>query len=56
MVEECIRRGHMAPVDPHHVFVMLCSANRFYAELRMLAADVLNRRRPTRNDFDAAAD
>ena len=56
VVEEWIRRGHMAPVDPRHFFIMLWSATQFYADFEMLAADVLNRRRLTRKDFDAAAE
>ena len=56
VVEEWIRRGHMAPVDPRHFFIMLWSATQFYADFGMLAADVLNRRRLTRKDFDAAAE
>ena len=56
VVEEWIRRGQMAPVDPRHFFIMLWSATQFYADFGMLAADVLNRRRLTRQDFDAAAE
>ena len=56
VVEEWIRRGHMAPVDPRHFFIMLWSATQFYADFGMLAADVLGRRRLTRTDFDAAAE
>ena len=56
VVEEWIRRGQMAPVDPRHFFIMLWSATQFYADFGMLAADVLNRRRLTRKDFDAAAE
>ncbi len=56
VVEEWIRRGHMAPVDPRHFFIMLWSATQFYADFGMLAADVLGRRRLTRADFDAAAE
>ena len=35
---------------------MLWSANQFYANFGMLAADVLDRRRLTRPDYDAAAE
>ena len=56
VVEEWIRRGQMAPVDPRHFFIMLWSATQFYADFGMLAADVLNRRRLTRTDFDTAAE
>ena len=56
VVEEWIRRGKMAPVDPRHFFIVLWSATQFYADFGMLAADVLNRRKLTRKDFDAAAD
>ena len=56
VVEEWIRRGQMAPVDPRHFFIMLWSATQFYADFGMLAADVLNRRQLTRQDFDAAAE
>ncbi len=56
VVEEWIRRGQMAPVDPRHFFIMLWSATQFYADFGMLAADVLNRRRLTHKDFDAAAE
>ncbi len=56
VLEEWIRRGQMAPVDPRHFFIMLWSATQFYADFGMLAADVLNRRRLTRQDFDAAAE
>ena len=56
VVEEWIRRGQMAPVDPRHFFIMLWSATQFYADFGMLAADVLDRRRLTRSDFDAAAE
>ncbi len=56
VVEEWIRRGQMAPVDPRHFFIMLWSATQFYADFGMLAADVLNRRRLTRMDFDTAAE
>ena len=56
VVEEWIRRGQMAPVDPRHFFIMLWSATQFYADFGMLAADVLGRRRLTRTDFDAAAE
>ena len=56
VVEEWIRRSQMAPVDPRHVFIMLRSATRFYADFGMPAAKVLNRRRLTRYDFDAAAE
>lgn len=56
VVEEWIRRGQMAPVDPRHFFIMLWSATQFYADFGALAADVLDRRRLTRADFDAAAE
>ena len=56
VVEHWIRRGQMAPVDPRHFFIMLWSATQFYADFGMLAADVLNRRRLTRQDFDTAAE
>ena len=56
VVEEWIRRGQMAPVDPRHFFIMLWSATQFYADFGMLAADVLNRRWLTSTDFDAAAE
>ena len=56
VVEEWIRRGQMAPVDPRHFFIMLWSATQFYADFGMLAADVLGQRRLTRTDFDAAAE
>lgn len=56
VVEEWIKRGHMAPVDPRHFFIMLWSATQFYADFGMLAADVLGRRRLTSTDFDAAAE
>ena len=56
VVEEWIRRGQMAPIDPRHFFIMLWSATQFYADFGMLAADVLNRRRLTHKDFDAAAE
>ena len=56
VVEEWVRRGRMAPVDPRHFFIMLWSATQFYADFGMLAADVLGRRRLTRTDFDAAAE
>ena len=56
VVEEWIRRGQMAPVDPRHFFIMLWSATQFYADFGMLAADVLNRRQLTRTDFDTAAE
>ena len=56
VVEEWIRRGQMAPVDPRHFFIMLWSATQFYADFGMLAADVLNRRQLTRKDFDTAAE
>ena len=41
VVEEWIRRGQMAPVDPRHFFIMLWSATQFYADFGTLAADVL---------------
>ena len=56
VVEEWIRRGKMAPVNPRHFFIMLWSATQFYADFGMLAADVLNRRQLTRTDFDTAAE
>ena len=56
VVEEWIRRGQMAPVDPRHFFIMLWSATQFYADFGALAADVLEKRRLTRRDFDAAAE
>ncbi len=56
VVEEWIRLGKMAPVDPRHFFIVLWSATQFYADFGMLAADVLRRRRLTRNDFDTAAE
>ena len=56
VVEEWIRRGQMAPVDPRHFFIMLWSATQFYADFGVLAADVLEKRRLTRKDFDAAAE
>ncbi len=56
VVEEWIRRGQMAPVDPRHFFIMLWSSTQFYADFGMLAADVLNRRRLTRKDFNTAAE
>ena len=56
VVEEWIRRGQMAPVDPRHFFIMLWSATQFYADFGALAADVLEKRRLTRKDFDAAAE
>ena len=56
VVEDWVRRGQMAPVDPRHFFIMLWSATQFYADFGMLAADVLGRRRLTRSDFDAAAE
>lgn len=56
VVEEWIRLGKMAPVDPRHFFIVLWSATQFYADFGMLAADVLRQRRLTRNDFDTAAE
>lgn len=56
VVEEWIRRGKMAPVDPRHFFIMLWSATEFYADFGAMAADVLEKRRLTRRDFDAAAE
>ena len=56
VVEDWIRRGRMAPVDPRHFFIMLWSATQFYADFGALAADVLQKRRLTRRDFDAAAE
>ena len=56
VVEEWIRRGQMAPVDPRHFFIMLWSATEFYADFGATAADVLQKRRLTRRDFDAAAE
>ena len=56
VVEEWIRRKRMAPVDPRHFFIMLWSATQFYADFETLAADVLQKRRLTRKDFDAAAE
>ena len=56
MVEEWIRRGQMAPVDPRHFFIMLWSATQFYADFGVLAANVLEKRRLTRKDFDDAAE
>ena len=56
VVEEWIHRGQMAPVDPRHFFIMLWSATQFYADFGTLAADVLQKRRLTRKDFDAAAE
>ena len=37
VVEEWIRRGQMAPVDPRHFFIMLWSATQFYADFGVLA-------------------
>lgn len=56
VVEEWIRRGQMTPVDPRHFFIMLWSATEFYADYGAMAADVLEKRRLTRKDFDAAAE
>ena len=56
VVEEWIRRGQLAPVDPRHFFVMLWSATQFYADFAILAADVLEKQRLARKDFEAAAD
>ena len=56
VVEEWIRQGRMAPVDPRHFFIMLWSATQFYADFGTLAADVLEKRRLTRKDFDSAAE
>ena len=56
VVEEWIRRGQMAPVDPRHFFIMLWSSTEFYADYGAMAADVLEKRRLTRRDFDAAAE
>ena len=53
VVEEWIRRGQMAPVDPRHFFIMLWSATQFYADFGALAADVLEKRSLTKKDFDA---
>ena len=55
VVEEWIRRGQMAPIDPRHFFIMLWSATEFYADFGAMAADVLEKRRLTRKDFDTAA-
>lgn len=56
VVEEWIRWGQMAPADPRHFFIMLWSATEFYADFGAMAADVLEKRRLTRRDFDAAAE
>ena len=56
VVEEWIRQKRMAPVDPRHFFIMLWSATQFYADFGALAADVLEKRRLTRKDFDDAAE
>ena len=56
VVEEWIRRGQMAAVDPRHFFIMLWSATEFYADFGVIAADVLEKRQLTRKDFDAAAE
>ena len=56
VVEEWIRREQMAPVDARHFFIMLWSATEFYADYGAMAADVLEKRRLARKDFDAAAE
>ena len=55
VVREWIRQGKLAPVDPHHFFIMLWSATQFYADHGTLAAGILRRNRLTRKDFDDAA-
>ncbi len=55
VIEEWIRQKKLAPVDPRHFFIMLWSATQFYAEFEYLAADILRRRRLTREDFATAA-
>lgn len=56
VVREWISQGKLAPIDPHHFFIMLWSATQFYADYGILAAGILRRNRLTRDDFtDAAA-
>ncbi len=56
VVEEWIRFGKMAPVDPRHLFVLLWSATQFYADFGALAIDVLDRRQLEPIDFEVAAE
>ena len=55
-VNHWIRQGKLAPVDPYHFFIMLWSATQFYADYGFLAADLLRKKRLTRNDFSGAAE
>ena len=55
-VDLWIRQGKLAPVDPYHFFIMLWSATQFYADHGFLAADVLQKKRLTRDDFAGAAE
>ena len=56
VVNEWIRQGRLAPVDPYHFFVVLWSSTQFYADYSILAADILHKDRLTEADFEAACD
>ena len=55
VVEEWIRQKKLAPVDPHHFFILLWSSTQFYADFGFLAAGLLQRRTLTRKVFQDAA-
>ncbi len=55
VVREWIRRGRLAPVDPHHFFILLWSATQFYADYGILASGIIGKSRLTRQDFVNAA-
>ena len=55
VVIDWIEQGRLAPVDPHHFFILLWSTTQFYADHETLAAGMLGRKRLTTQDFAAAA-
>ena len=56
VVEQWIEKGKIATVDPHHFFIMLWSATQFYADFAYLASRVLDKRKLTSKDYEAAAE
>lgn len=55
VVLDWIKQGRLAPVDPHHFFILLWSTTQFYADHETLAASMLGRQRLEMQDFEDAA-
>lgn len=51
-----MRQGHLAEVDPLHVFITIWGATQYYADFRLVVKLIWDKETLDEDDFDAAAD